>query len=173
MQFNIWYCFRCSGSNCCAQFHISCGIFAGYNYQIQQKRKHIALMYCNNHSYIPDQNKIVHINQKVWARHLQHKRISECRIIKIDKTPLGIVKFSDNTISDSITLNEIKNYADNFPPIDKMIHLKSGDKGLFLALNYKHIYTVEYKDGTSGCLFPDDICSLDEQFNSSLQRHAK
>lgn len=38
----------------------------------------------------------------------QHNRISECRIVKIDETPLGIVKFSDGTISDSITLKEIK-----------------------------------------------------------------
>jgi len=47
-------CFRCSESSCCAQFHISCGIFAGYDYQINQKRKHITLIHCNNHSYVPD-----------------------------------------------------------------------------------------------------------------------
>ncbi|XP_060857752.1 lysine-specific demethylase 4A-like [Metopolophium dirhodum] len=166
-------CFRCSESSCCAQFHISCGIFAGYDYQINQKRKHITLIHCNNHSYIPDKNRILHKNQKVWAKHLQHKRISECQIVKIDKTPLGIVQFSDGTISDSIKLKEIKNYANNFPPINKEIHLKSGDKGLFLGLNYKHIYSVEYNDGASDCLFSDDICSLDEQLNSSLQRKAK
>ncbi|XP_060860643.1 lysine-specific demethylase 4A-like [Metopolophium dirhodum] len=162
-------CFRCSGSSCCAQFHISCGIFAGYAYQIHQKRNHITLIHCNNHSYIPDKNKIVHINQKVWARHLQHKRISVCRIVKIDKTPLGIVKFSDGTISDNIKLKDIKNYANNFPPIDKIIHLKSGDKGLFLGLNYKHIYSVEYKDGAFGFLLPHDIYIFDKQIYSSLQ----
>jgi len=39
---------------------------------------------------------------------MQHKRISQCRILKIDKTPLCIVKFNDGTISDRITLKEIK-----------------------------------------------------------------
>ncbi|XP_060856968.1 lysine-specific demethylase 4A-like isoform X2 [Metopolophium dirhodum] len=165
-------CFRCSASGCRARFHISCGIFAGYDYQINQKSKHIALIHCNNHSYVPDKNLLVHINQKLWARHLERKRISECRIVKIDKTPLGIVKFSDGTISDSITLKEIKNYANNFPLINKEIHLKSGDTGLFLGLNYKPIYSVEYNDGTSGCLLPDDLCSFDEKLNSSLQRQA-
>lgn len=122
-------CFRCSVSNCYTWFHISCGIFAGYDYQINQKSKHITLIHCHNHCFVPDkvsyssyclicqlfyrgclyfQHQIVHIKQKVWARHLQHKRISECQIVKIDKTPLGIVKFRDGTISDGIKLNEIK-----------------------------------------------------------------
>ncbi|XP_060872908.1 probable lysine-specific demethylase 4B [Metopolophium dirhodum] len=113
------------------------------------------------------------ITVKVWARHLQHNRITECRIVKIDKTPLGIVKFSDGTMSDSITLKEIKNYENDLPAINKEIHLESGDKALFLGLNYQSIYTVEYNDGTSGCLRARDIFSVNAQTMNRLKLKAK
>ncbi|XP_016659770.1 lysine-specific demethylase 4C-like [Acyrthosiphon pisum] len=153
-------CFCCSSSDCYTWFHISCGIFAGYDFQINHTSKHITSIHCNKHSYVPDKKRYVHINQKGWARHLQRKRISECRIVKIDKTPLAIVKFSDGTISESIKLKEIKNYANNFPPNKQEIHLKSGDTVLFMGLNYKHIYSVEYNDGTSDCLLSNDLRSF-------------
>jgi len=51
---------------------------------------------------------MVKINQKIWAKHSQHNRIVKCKIEKIDKTPLCLVQFSDGSISDSITLAEIK-----------------------------------------------------------------
>lgn len=120
-------CFRCSEGSCDAWFHISCGIFAGFNFRTERNSKHI-LIHCNNHLNVANKQKIIHINQKVWVRHWQHNRISECRIVNIDKTPLCVVKFSDGTISDSITLKEIKNNTNDLPDINKEINLESGDR---------------------------------------------
>lgn len=45
-------CFRCSEGNCDASFHISCGIFAGFDYQIDRYNKQKILMHCVNHCFV-------------------------------------------------------------------------------------------------------------------------
>lgn len=46
--------FRCSEGGCNAWFHISCGIFAGFSFQIDRHNKQRILMHCSNHCYIRD-----------------------------------------------------------------------------------------------------------------------
>ncbi|XP_008183316.1 lysine-specific demethylase 4C [Acyrthosiphon pisum] len=166
-------CFRCSEGDCNAWFHISCGIFAGFDYQIDRKNKHI-LIHCISHCHVPDKQPVIHLHQKVWARHSKHKRITECQIVKIGKAPTCIIKFSDDTISDVFSLNEIKNYGVEDPPaINTEIQLESGDKGLFLGIYYRTVYTVLYNDGTTDFIHPEDIYSEDEQGMGRLNLQGK
>ncbi|XP_025191836.1 lysine-specific demethylase 4C-like [Melanaphis sacchari] len=165
-------CFRCSEGSCDAWFHISCGIFTGFDFRTERNSDHI-LIHCNDHLNFPNKEKIIHINQKIWARHCKHNRISECQIVKIDETPFCVVKFNDGTISDSITLKEIKKNANDLPAINKEINLSSGDKGLFLGLNYKPTYLVKFNDGTFGYIDPNAIYSNDEHLMNRLKLQAK
>lgn len=47
-------CFRCSEVGCDAWFHISCGIFAGFRFQIDRQNSHRIIIQCLNHIYILD-----------------------------------------------------------------------------------------------------------------------
>ncbi|MBO8666431.1 hypothetical protein INO76_15495, partial [Staphylococcus aureus] len=71
-------------------------------------------------------------------------------------------------------LNEIKNYGVEDPPaINTEIQLESGDKGLFLGIYYRTVYTVLYNDGTTDFIHPEDIYSEDEQGMGRLNLQGK
>eukprot|EP00102_Acyrthosiphon_pisum_P016079 XP_008186899.2 PREDICTED: lysine-specific demethylase 4A-like [Acyrthosiphon pisum] len=156
-------CFRCSDGGCNSWFHISCGIFAGFQYRIDGINKHI-LINCIDHCYVSDKQQVIHINQKVWVRQSNNNSNNnntfnrECRIVDVKETPFCIVKFSDNSISDRIPIKQIKNFENDTPSINQEIHLESGDKGLFLGLNYNDpTYEVVYNNGNSGSVHAHDI----------------
>lgn len=47
-------CFRCSDGNCNTWFHISCGIFAGFDFHNDGQNKQQILIHCKNHCYVKD-----------------------------------------------------------------------------------------------------------------------
>ncbi|CAI6372589.1 unnamed protein product [Macrosiphum euphorbiae] len=167
-------CFRCSDWSCNAWFHISCGIFAGFEYLIDRIRKHI-LINCIDHCYVSNKQRLFHINQKVWASQSNNNKFNrECRIVHIDKTPFCIVKFSDGSISDRIPLKQIKNFANDIPSINQEIHLESGDKGLFLGLNYDNpTYLVVYNNGNYSSVQAHNIRFWKNKHISNLKQNGK
>lgn len=54
-------CFRCSEGGCDAWFHISCGIFTGFHFQIDRQNNQKFIIHCSNHLYILDKVNCVYI----------------------------------------------------------------------------------------------------------------
>lgn len=46
----IGQCFRCSERYCNVWFHVSCGIFAGFNFRIDPHNEKNILTCCNTHN---------------------------------------------------------------------------------------------------------------------------
>ncbi|VVC37085.1 Hypothetical protein CINCED_3A019289 [Cinara cedri] len=165
-------CFRCSKESCNSWFHVSCGIFAGFYFKMEQFKRKI-LVYCEKHKHTYIKEKDIHKNQMVWIRHLEHKRIVQCKILKIDQIPFCVVKFSDGSISDNIEISAIKNCINDFSLFNKEIELQGGNKGLFMGIHYKPIFKVKYEDGTPGSICLDDIYCRDKFHINSFMNECK
>ncbi|XP_050420976.1 lysine-specific demethylase 4C-like [Adelges cooleyi] len=160
-------CFRCCDPVCNAWFHISCGIFAGFEFLVCRENKNKILIYCCNHCYLREKSGEIRKDQTVWAKCDGQLTYAQGKIIRIDEKPFGVVEFNDGRISNI----DMDNITDKgiIPQINEVIELGPSTQVTFLGVDYKNKYMVEFYNGKTEYLYKDDIRSTEDNFLKRLK----